>query len=322
MKVISGLEKLKLQERKSIVTIGVFDGVHKGHQAIIETVVRDAQNLKAQSVVITFEPHPLEVLAPGCHPPILTSLDSKTKLIERMGVDLFLIIKFTGEFANMPPGDFIDKILLKKLNAVEVVVGQGFRFGKDLAGDINFLIEQGIQKGYEVKSISLLTADREAISSTRIRHLLKCGKIMEARKILGYYPRLTGTIVRGCGRGRDVGFCTANIETKDRDSVPRNGVYAGFVRLNGDRKICVINIGGCPTFNVKKSRVEIHIIDFDGNIYGNKIEIEIVKNLREQEKFKNKESLAVQIEKDVRQAKKLGYGKFTDFNKCDNIGQA
>ncbi|MDO8885444.1 bifunctional riboflavin kinase/FAD synthetase [Candidatus Oleimmundimicrobium sp.] len=322
MKVIFGVEKLKLQKKKSIVAIGVFDGVHRGHQAIIETIVKDAHDLKVQSVVVTFEPHPLEILVPGAHLPILTGFDLKAKLIERMGVGLLLIIKFTKKFSQMPAQAFIDEILLKKLNVIEVVVGEGFRFGKNSAGDIQLLTNYGRERGYAVKSIPLVYVGGKAISSTRIRELLERGKILEARKILGHYPKLIGKVVQGCGRGRDIGFCTANIETKDKDSVPREGVYAGFVQLNGEAKACVVNIGGCPTFNVKRPRIEIHIIGFDKNIYGNKIEIEIVENIRKQKKFKDKSSLACQIEKDIAKAKKLLCGKFTEFNKYGSIGQA
>jgi len=303
------------------VAIGVFDGVHQGHQRIIKTAVDDAKKLNAQSVVVTFRPHPLGVLMPGKYPPILTGLDLKIRLIERLGVDLMLVINFTREFARTSAQCFIDEVLIKKLNVLEVVVGEGFRFGKNEAGDVDFLLNSGRKSGFKVKSVPLVLVDEKVISSTRIRNLLRNGKIDEAGRILGHYPKLMGKVIQGCGRGRDVGFCTANIETEDKASVPCEGVYAGFVRLNDKKRACVVNIGPCPTFNIKEPRIEAHIIDFNEDIYGNKIEIEIIKNLRGQKKFKDKKALSVQINEDIEQTKKILCAKFTEFSKYDIINR-
>jgi len=305
LKTIFGFEKLKTQSKKSIVSIGVFDGVHKGHQRIIETAVKDARALNGQSVVITFEPHPLEVLDLRSHPLVLTSLELKERLIGQMEVNLLLVIKFTPEFARMSAKSFVDKVLIDKLNLTEVVVGEGFKFGSGSEGDINFLTNYGTEKGFKVKSIPLMLVDNKPISSTRIRELLELGKIAKAVRILGHYPKLIGIVTRGCGRGKDVGFCTANIKTEDKASVPCDGVYAGFAKINSEKKTCLINIGSCPTFHIEEPRIEVHIIDFNENIYGERIEIEIVEKLREQIKFENKEALAVQIGKDINRTKEL-----------------
>lgn len=305
MKSVRGLEKVFQNNKQSVVTVGVFDGVHKGHQRIISTVVKEAKKRKAQSVVITFEPHPQEVIKPGSHPPFLTSTALKEELIEELGIDIFVLIKFTPKISQLTPTQFVDEILLAKFNTECVIVGEDFKFGKDAVGDKDFLKSLGKTKSFDVIVIPHVYAGGRAISSTRIRRLLELGELEKVKGILGRYPRLIGTVVKGQGRGKILGAATANIVTMDKASVPGNGVYAGFVNLNHTKSLCVIDIGTSPTFKDKKRVIHVHILDFQEDIYGQEIEIEIYRKLREEIEFPNQESLAVQIKQDIDQVKQL-----------------
>jgi riboflavin kinase/FMN adenylyltransferase len=285
------------------VAIGVFDGVHLGHQAIIKRAVREARQRKARAVVVTFEPHPCSVLERTNQPPILTGIDLKTELIEQLGADVLVIVRFTKEVAEQRPEEFVDTLLVQLLRAILVVVGKDFRFGTDATGDVDFLKEYGKRRAFEVISLSLVLANDRPISSTRIRRLLSQGDLEGARAILGRYPRITGLVVGGYGRGSKVlGFPTANIKTPDEGSVPGRGVYAGRVRLDSQKwYVCVIDIGTSPTFEEqsKKNEIHIHIPGLDVNLYGKEIEAEIQLRIRDEKHFPDEEALKRQIARDI-----------------------
>ncbi|MDI6799278.1 MAG: bifunctional riboflavin kinase/FAD synthetase [Actinomycetota bacterium] len=305
METIIGLESLGDLKGDTVVALGFFDGVHRGHKKTIMTCVTDAKTLGAKSVVLTFLPHPEAVLSPNEHPPILTDFDSKERLISELGVDLLLFIQFTLKFSKLTPEEFVDEVLLKRLSAVEVIVGDGFRFGHKARGDALLLKRLGEEKGFKVKALPLENFEGKPISSTRIRKLLMDGEIERAGKILGRYPSLSGTVVSGFGRGRSMGYSTANVELAEEIQLPQDGVYAGTAHFDGRSMKCVINIGSSPTFGLQDRRIEAYILDFDSDLYDKKIYLDLFAKLRSQEKFSSKEELARQIERDVRKAASL-----------------
>lgn len=303
MKVIKGLENFRFHG-PVVVTLGVFDGVHLGHQKIIRTTVCEAHKLKVKSAVLTFEPHPLEVLEPGNHPPLLTDLMIKSELIDSLGVDLLLVIDFNRQFACMAAVDFVRDLLVSVLQTPCVVVGKDYRFGDKAQGDLALLKNIGREFGFKVVSVSLDKFRGEAISSTRIRFALEEGLLDQVIAMLGHYPLLAGRIIPGLSHGAKVlGFPTANLELEDNLVTPKNGVYACFVRLGNEKKPGVANIGFSPTLHVARFRIEVHIIDFSGDIKGQRLEIELVKRLRDERAFSNEKALSRQIQRDIQAAR-------------------
>ncbi|HAW59928.1 MAG TPA: bifunctional riboflavin kinase/FAD synthetase [Actinobacteria bacterium] len=306
MKIVYGVENLKPTVSESVASVGVFDGVHRGHQEIIKTVVKEAKERGVPSIIVTFEPHPLEVTSPGSYPPILTSLDLKAELIGDLSVDFLLVIPFTKEFADLAPMNFIENILVKALHVTCVVVGEDFKFGRRAGGSVALLEDYGRRCGFDVICLPLLYLEGMPVSSTRIRNLLQRGDMEAAREILGRYPRISGWVVKGTGLARSkLGFSTTNIETHDKASVPGEGVYAGLIHLNGGRKICAIHIGTSPTLGIKKPRIEAHILDFDGELYEKRVELEIYHKIRDVKTFRDEKSLADRIKKDIQTTRRI-----------------
>lgn len=306
MKIIYGLEKVPTSKKTSVVAIGMFDGVHKGHQKIIKTAVKRARETGRSSVAVTFNRHPWEVLKPGSHPPILTSTPLKLRLIEALGVDLAIVIPFTRKFALLEPSQFVERIS-NRLKIGEIVVGKNFHFGRGASGDAVFLKKYGREQGFKVTSVPLIKTDGASISSTRIRNLLQKGDLTGVKAILGRFPLITGKVVKGVKRGRELGFRTANIQTLEKASIPGSGVFAGYIRvLPGSRKRkCAVSVGTTPTFGGVKPQIEVHIIGFKGDIYGKDIEMEIVSKLREQKAFSSGKALAEQVEDDIERTSSL-----------------
>jgi len=310
LKVIYGLENLKKLDRKSAVTIGVFDGVHLAHRQIIKHVIEQSKQHHWHSVLITFDPHPLDLLKPKTYPTILTGLNLKLHLIERLGIEIVVIIKFTKAFSKMRASKFIEDVLVDKLQAAHVAVGAGFKFGYKSQGTVEMLKEAGAKYDFSVKEVPpIKTFDGLMISSTRIRNLLKAGELEQAKRLLGHQPIISGTVIAGKGYGSQTGFHTANIETADKASVPKEGVYAGFVMLDDKKLQAVVNIGPSPTFEVTKKRIEAHVLEYDKPLYDRELELELICRLRDIKKFPNTESLSAQIEKDIAQAKKIFAGR-------------
>lgn len=305
MRVIYGLENLPPSGRKRVVTIGFFDGVHKGHQAVIKEAVKEAGKQKTESAVLTFEPHPLEVLKPGSHPPILTSTSLKAKLIEALGIDLFLVVEFTKELAALSPKQFIDHILLGDLRATTIVVGEDFKFGREKEGDVSFLKRYSKEKNLRIIAVPSLRIQGKAVSSTLLRELLARGDLRAVAEIQGRYPRITAKVVRGRGEGTSLGFSTANLEITEKSSLPANGVYAGYIRFNGKEWACAIYIGTSPTFDLGETRLEIHIFNFEGDLYDRQVDVEFKAKIRNEKKFPNRQALAAQIKKDIAEAKSI-----------------
>lgn len=310
MRVYRSLEEVPAQKR--VAAIGTFDGVHVGHQQIIGDAVKRARELGARAMVITFNPHPLSVIAPERCPPILTPLNVKTDLIGELGVDELLVFPFTREFSQLPPEAFASMLFAGNLGAVHVIVGENFRFGHKAKGDPDFLKEFGKTRGMEVVAEPLVTAGSEPISSTRIRKLLLAGELEDVRHILSRPPSTHGKVVHGDKRGRTLGVRTANIEALVDCIFPGRGVYLADLFIGDQPYACLVNIGHNPTFcatdgdSRERMRIEAHILDFDRNLYGYNVRIDFLKRLRDEMKFDGPEELVAQIKKDITAARAFG----------------
>lgn len=309
MKVISGLKKIKgLASAGSIVTVGVFDGVHVGHAHLLKNMVRRAKALGAKSVVLTFDPHPLKVLNKSSEAPSLISLKHRVRLIEREGVDYLVMLRFTRSASRIPPEEFIKKILVDGLSLKEIYVGENFYFGKGAKAGVDTLRNFGMIFDFKVRVIKPVKVDRKVVSSSSIRSLILKGKIGKARKFLGRPVTILGTVVSGFSRGRELGFPTANVNPH-HEVIPPAGVYAVKVNYRGRLLNGVLNIGVRPTFfrggKDIEPTTEVHIFDFDKKIYGEDIELVFVKKIRDEMKFKTKDDLASEIRRDVSAARAI-----------------
>jgi riboflavin kinase/FMN adenylyltransferase len=290
---------------RSVVTIGVFDGVHRGHQAIIGRAVKRASDLGIRSVVVTFDPHPSEVVRPGSHPAVLTEPRRKAELIERLGADVLCVVPFTPDFSRLPAEAFVHDVLVEHLHAALVVVGENFRFGHKAAGDVPLLARLGRTFGFAVESPALVSADGTVFSSTYIRSCVDAGDVAAAAGALGRPHRLEGVVVRGDRRGREIGFPTANLLVGRWAAVPADGVYAGFLVRGGERLPAAISIGTNPTFDGRERRVEAYVLDFDGDLYGERVALDFVAHLREQRRYETLDPLLAQIHEDVAMTRRL-----------------
>jgi riboflavin kinase/FMN adenylyltransferase len=284
---------------RSVVTIGVFDGVHRGHQQIIGRAVKRARELGVQSVVVTFDPHPAEVVRPGSHPAVLTEPARKAELIEALGVDALCVIPFTAEFSRLSPEVFVHDVLVEHLNAAVVMVGENFRFGHRAAGDVELLGRLGRTFGFAVDATSLVADDSTVFSSTYIRACVHAGDVAAAARALGRPHRLEGVVIRGDRRGRQIGFPTANLLTRQYAAVPADGVYAAWL-VRGDQALpAAVSIGTNPTFSGRIRRVEAYVLDFDGDLYGEQLALDFVARLRDMQRYDSVEPLVTQIGEDV-----------------------
>jgi riboflavin kinase/FMN adenylyltransferase len=309
-----GLSDVPTDWGRCVVTIGVFDGVHRGHAAIIGRAVDAASAQGLRSVLLTFVPHPSEVIRPGTHPPILTSLVRRAELVEELGVDVFCALPFTREFSQLTPAEFAHDVLVAKLHAAGVIVGANFRFGRKAAGDVAALAEFGQTFGFTAQGIPLLTGDDTPLSATYVRSCVQAGDMAAAAAALGRPHRVDGIVERGDERGQTLGFPTANLRTDAYAAVPADGVYAGWAwRLDewgrtmpgGPLGMAAISVGTNPTFEVRQRRVEAFVLDFDGDLYGDGLGVEFVHRLRGMERFASVDALVEQMHDDVKQTRAL-----------------
>ncbi len=299
MKAISFNGGSKLSLKKTCAAIGIFDGVHRGHQYLIQKMLATARRLKAQPIVITFFPHPAHVLRPDIKLEYLTALKDRFRLLKDLGVAVCLVVPFNRTFANILPEKFIKDILVKKLGVKAIFVGDDFRFGKERRGDAALFQSLAIQCGYEMHAISALKQGREAISSTRIRKLMEAGKLNQAAKLLGRNVFVSGTVVKGSQRGKSLGYPTANV-AYEADILPTQGVYIVRAKMGEKSYPAIANIGTRPSFDkqISKLHLEVHIFDFSKNIYGKHVEVEFLKKIRNEKKFSSPQALIQQIQKD------------------------
>lgn len=294
---IYNLANVNLTE-PSLVTIGVFDGVHRGHQHLIQQLVEDAHRSDRLAVVLTFFPHPDVVLRGLSGRYYLTTAEQKADLLMQLGVDYVVTQTFDDALRQVRAADFVDQ-LRASLNMAALAVGADFAMGYKREGNVDFLREQGAQKGFDLRVIDLVANDSEIISSTAIRHALEAGDVALARKWLGRSYSLTGMVVHGAKRGRQIGYPTANTQVWDQQVIPANGIYAGWVYLHGERYMAATNVGIRPMFEGDDITVEPYILDFNQELYGETLTVTFEKRLRDEAKFDSLDALIAQIGADV-----------------------
>jgi riboflavin kinase/FMN adenylyltransferase len=302
--LITDLKEISTPFAKSAITLGNFDGLHLGHQELVRKVITRAKELGAYSIVVTFRPHPLKVLAPEKCPPLISIYEEKIRLFEKLGVDVLVKIPFTLEFAKMSPEDFVKGILCDLLGAKEIFVGFNYRFGRGREGNITTLKALGKKLGFTVREIEQVSLDGEVISSTKIRHLLRDGEVEHAARLLGRTYAITGIVIKGDGRGKNLGFPTANIAPKHA-IIPSHGVYAVRLSVRDRFYDGIANIGMRPTFGKNALAIEVHVFDFNEDIYGEEISLYFIGKIREEIKFNSSGELIHQINKDVETARGL-----------------
>jgi len=300
-----GLDHLPSGWGRCVLTIGVFDGVHRGHRELINRAVELAAKRDLPSVLMTFDPHPSEVVRPGSHPAQLTTLKRRADLVEELGVDVFCVLPFTPELSRMPADVFVHELLVEQLHAAAVVVGENFTFGKGAEGDVDLLRTLGSRFGFTAEGESLVTEDHLIYSSTYIRACIDAGDVVAAEHALGRPHRLEGIVVRGDGRGRDLGFPTANLSTPKFAAVPADGVYACRFIQGGKVREAAVSVGTNPTFSGRERRVEAFVMDVNEDFYGQRVALDFVARLRGQLKFDSSDDLVVQMRLDVEQARRL-----------------
>jgi riboflavin kinase/FMN adenylyltransferase len=298
MRIFRDLNNFHEHLKNPVLTLGNFDGVHLGHQAIFRKVVARAHDLNGTSVAFTFEPHPLKVIAPERSPLLLNTLQSKMKLLEAAGIEAVICADFTRAFADQHPDDFARKVLYEAIGIREVYVGYDYAFGKGREGSIESLKRMGKTYGFEVGVIEAVEVNGTVVSSSAVRELVSSGKVADAALFLGRHYSIAGEVVQGARRGQGLGFPTANLKTEN-ELVPGLGVYAVRVFIEGKFFRGVASIGVRPTFDSGPVSVEVYLMDFRGDLYGKQMEVFFVKRLRSEEKFPNADALVRQIKKDV-----------------------
>ena len=308
MEIIEHINNIEKPYDNAVITIGNFDGVHIGHQALFHEVIEKADEINGTSIVMTFEPHPVRVLKKNGHPPLITLYEQKVELIENSGIDVLICIPFTMEFAEISAKEFVEDMLLTRIGMKAIVVGQDYTFGKDRKGNLGLLQTYAKNLGFEVivaDWIMTLNKSHDRISSTRTRKLVMAGKVAETQKLLGRYYQIRGVVTTGRNRGGELlGFPTANIVLYD-ELCPKTGVYAVTVEFGNKKHKGVANIGYSPTFGDQLFSVEVHILDFDENIYDRKIRVNFIQRIRDEKKFSNISELSDQIKKDIVKARKI-----------------
>ncbi len=302
MIVYRGFQDKRLKIRPRALAIGIFDGVHRGHQLILKKAFSSAKKIRAISMVITFDPHPQKVLSPKHqNPKILMSLDHRLRFFSSLGIQETLVVPFNRKFANISHEDFLNVLLLKKLGMKSLSVGRDFRFGRKAAGDSRYLTQQSKKNGFRLFLSPVLFFRTQAISSTRIRHLIENGDLKQATKMLGRPVSVSGTVVHGRGRGHSVGFPTANLNLH-HETLPPEGVYAAVGYLGKRLLRGMVHIGPRPTFKDKERSLEVHFLNFHRNIYGSEIELIFLAKIRPIRSFDNPQKLAKQIKMDIQRA--------------------
>ncbi|GII78240.1 riboflavin biosynthesis protein [Sphaerisporangium rufum] len=310
-----GLDDVPGDWGRSVVTIGVFDGVHRGHQRMVGRAVALAAELGLPAVVITFDPHPEEVVRPGAHPPRLTTAGHRAELLGALGVDAVCVLPFTLEFSRMTPDEFVQAVLVDRLHAAGVVVGENFRFGHKAAGSLDTLRELGEKYDFVAEGVPLVS-DGEAISSSLVRESLAAGDVEAAARALGRPHRVEGVVVRGHQRGRALGYPTANVEHPPSSAIPADGVYAGWLECvqspspdQGRRWPAAISIGTNPTFDGVARTVEAYALDRDDlDLYGAHVVVDFGRRLRATLKFGSVDELVEQMRRDVDEARRFTAG--------------
>ena len=304
MKIFHSTQEFITEKKASIITIGTFDGVHIGHQEILKNLISQSKN--SNSVILTFFPHPRMVLQKGGDLKLLTTLQEKTELLKKAGLDCLVIEPFTKEFSRLTALDFVRNVLIKQLKLKKLIIGYDHQFGRNREGNLEQLREYGSIYNFEVEEIPAQDIKNIAVSSTKIRKALNEGDIEKANSYLGYEYLLTGTIVHGRGLGKQYNYPTINIHIEESYKlIPKAGVYIIKTIFNNQHLFGIMNIGNRPTVDGKNQTIEVHLLDFDADIYGKNIQIQLAYRLRNEQKFDTIEHLFTQIKEDEKQARKL-----------------
>ena len=309
-----GLEATPGDLGRTVIAVGMYDGVHRGHQKLIGAAVSRARAMRRPCLLLTFDPHPAEVVRPGSHPAILTSLDRKAELVSELGVDAMCVLPFTPEFMRLSPETFTHTVLVEQLHAAQVVVGENFTYGHKAAGNVQTLTVEGRRFGFAVEGIPLAAVDDDAvtISSTYIRACVAAGDMVSAARALGRPHRVDGVVVRGDRRGKEMGYPTANVESPPFTAIPADGVYAGHLvtrdprsGASRERFPAAISVGSNPTFQGSRRTVEAFVLDYDGDLYGEHVGVEFAERLRPMAAFPDVESLLTAMAKDVSDTRQI-----------------
>jgi riboflavin kinase/FMN adenylyltransferase len=302
MKIFHGIENANIA-KPTVLTLGVFDGLHLGHQRIMQTVVESSKATNAVATAITFDPHPRAVLHPESAPPLLQTLDQRLANLEVLGIEQAIVVKFDRDFASQPAEDFLSNIVRERLHAREVYLGKGFAFGKDRGGNIELLRRLGGELGFMADEVDEVQLRGSRISSSAIRKLLNDGRVNLARRMLGRPYGVEGVIIRGNRRGHTIGFPTANLKPHNR-VIPKYGVYATATLIAGHWRRSITNIGVRPTFeNDDEPSIETYVFDFDGDLYGDVLRVRFLHRIRDERKFSGIDELKGQIERDTQTAR-------------------
>lgn len=304
-----GLDEVPADWGPSVVTVGFFDGVHHGHRRVVRRAVREAGERGARAVVLTFDPHPSEVVRPGTHPPLLTTPGFRSDLMASLGVDAVLVLPFTLELSRLSPEEFVRDVLVERLHTVGVVVGENFHFGHRAAGNVALLTELGARYGFTVEGLALAAPEEgegSRFSSTDVRRMVLAGDVETAALRLDRPHRVEGPVVHGAKRGRELGFPTANVETPKYTAIPADGVYAGWLDVDGERLPAAISVGTNPQFDGEQRTVEAYALDrTDLDLYDRHVAVEFVARVRGQERFAGVGELVERMNQDVAKVRVL-----------------
>lgn len=304
MEVFRDIEDSPRPELKTVVTMGNFDGIHLGHQALVGNAVAEAKQWHTKSVVFTFEPHPLKLLAPERAPRMIVNRQDKIDMLQALGVDVIIVQTFDRRFANIEAEDFVRRYLLERLNLSKIWLGRDLRFGRARHGDAEDLIRWGSELGFSVGIVEPILIQGKRISSSRIRQLIEQGRVDEVQPMLGRYHFISGTVVSGHRRGRNMGFPTANLAAAT-ELLPQDGIYATVLGLQDQQWLSVSSVGHNPTFGQGSRTVEAYILDFTQDIYGEPVKLSFVQRIREERRFAQIEDLVTQMHEDVQAARAI-----------------
>lgn len=313
MKIFRDIEDPGLSISRTVATMGNFDGVHLGHQTLVRNTVAESKRMGCPSIVVTFEPHPLKVLAPERAPRLILSYEDKMTLLQSLGVDIVVAQRFDRQFASIAADEFVWRLLVGRLKVKKLWVGRDLRFGQGRKGGTESLLRLAPRAGFEVVVLDPILLGGVRISSSRIRQLLEEGHVDKVRPMLGRYHFISGCVVPGHRRGQELGFPTANIATQT-EVVPQNGIYATLIRFKNQQWLSVSSVGVNPTFGDGPRTVESFILDFNGDIYGEQARLSFVQRIRDEKKFVLIRDLVAQMHEDVKQAKAL----FKEFGLSNN----
>jgi len=306
MKIIKDLQEIK-RDQNSVITLGTFDGFHLGHQQIVDTVVQKSRQSAGRSFLITFDPHPRKIIPGRNDVKILSTLDEKVVILEQLGMENLFVINFTTDFSRQSPEEFVEKYLVKGIGLSEVVIGYDHHFGKERDGNFELLQKLGNKFNFSVTLIPEYSVDGETVSSTKIRNALLTGDVLKAGKMLGRHYSFKGTIVHGDGRGRKLGFPTANLAVDNEDKlIPAKGIYAAECIVENEKHFGLLSLGRRPTFHKDGEVIpEFYIFDFDKDIYDEVMQVNMVEKIRDEEKFSSVDELIIQMKKDEEFGRKI-----------------